>query len=215
MAALTSGCDGCQSNTGDRIVDPVVVDPPLPSPCTPDPDTSALVGMTTSIQIETNWCWAACGQMTMKFVGDTTIEQCVQADSLLERADCCDRDNPDDCNSVGFIEFGKHGFTADSIPQALTWEQIQEQIGCKGSPICAVRKFRHRNSAHMVVASGYTTAGGERQVLIRNPAQDFSTRPAYLIPYHFLDENPFEQYDSTTWYVHEKDIFNIRKKQRE
>jgi len=196
------GCDECD---GDKVVTDNKPD------CVPNSDSSRLA-MNTYFQEKSNWCWAACGQMVMEFVGGTVISQCDAANSRLGETTCCGASPSPNCNSVGFIEFAKHGFSADSISAALPWDSIRKQIDCVKSPICSVRKNRFRNFSHMVVASGYTTAAGERQVLIRNPSQDFTTQPAYLIPYHFADFNPFEQYDSTTYYIHGNDYFNIKKK---
>ncbi len=205
------GCNGCDDddNSGNTGTDSVPV--PETTPCVANPDSGSLA-MNTYFQEQSNWCWAACGQMVMECVGDTLVKQCDAVNSRLGKDSCCSPDSSTVCNWVGYIEFEKFGFDVDSISKALTWDEIREQIDCKKSPICSIRETRGWDFSHMVVASGYTTAAGLRQVLIRNPSQDFTTQPAYLIPYHFSDSNPFEQYDSTTYYTHGNDYFNIKKK---
>src|SRR5580692_616675 len=40
-------------------------------------------------QLQSDWCWAASGQMIFNYLGATRVTQCEEVNSALSRTDCC------------------------------------------------------------------------------------------------------------------------------
>src|SRR5260221_12707878 len=89
----------------------------------PLPD-SATTNVSLRSQEETNWCWAASGQMIMARLGKP-VEQCLEAKNRFTLA-CCDTSRPANCDQGGWPEFDKYGFSAKTTNNSpLTWDQLR------------------------------------------------------------------------------------------
>ena len=149
---------------------------PLPGHgCTPLESHSLDI---TSRPQETNaWCWAASGQMVMESFG-TKVAQCIQANELFGRIDCCNISlcpNPvstHPCVKGGWIEFDKYGFSDNITYTPLTWDEIRRQVSsgenCGNKPI-AFSWAWVGGGGHMMVVIGYKVVEGENMVEILDP----------------------------------------------
>jgi hypothetical protein len=118
-------------------------------------------------QQASNWCWAASGQMTMRFLGHD-VAQCTEANNEFTMTSCC-QSNSGGCNNGGWPEYGKYAFTADrTSDKELTWAQVQGQVYCSRKPF-AFSWHWPGGGGHMMVLKGYMTVGGTQYVDVNDP----------------------------------------------
>lgn len=133
--------------------------------CTPP--LVATVDVPTLPQQASNWCWAASGQMTMRYLGHD-VAQCTQANNRFGLTTCCN-DNSGSCNNGGWPEYEKYDFTADQTSNtALTWAQVQSQIYCWKKPV-AFSWHWPGGGGHMMVLKGYLIVNNVKYVDINDP----------------------------------------------
>jgi hypothetical protein len=161
-------------------------------------------------QEEAAWCWAACGEMVMEKIKDTSITQCDEAEKRFRLRNCCDNfPRPDECINGGIPEFEEYGFLADSTQnQPLSWEDLKKQIDCQKKPFVATWQWiypdgRLQGGGHMMVISGYKRQNNIKYVYILNPDFDDTLHARW---------KPYSMYVSGLNYVHWNDYYNIRKK---
>jgi hypothetical protein len=134
-----------------------------------------------------NWCWAACGQMIMEYLG-IKVSQCEQANNRYRHTDCCNSDSSSaagnllrgdytnfnsDCAQPGWPEFEKYGFTYKRRSKApLTWKELKIQLSDgpngKGKPFAFSWQW-NKGGGHMMIAKGFATIDGENYVIIIDP----------------------------------------------
>ena len=168
--------------------------------CTPANSSDLL--MTVIPQRAKLWCWAACGEMAMEKMKDTSIVQCDEViRQYPKKGNCCDSSLPENCIVGGWPDFDGYGFNFNTTRnEALSWEEIKNQIDCQKAPICGTWHY-NMGGGHMVVVSGYRTENGINQVFILNPKGSGSVR--WL---------PYIKYVSGFSYTHWDDFYNIKKK---
>lgn len=132
-----------------------------------NPPMVSTVDVPTLPQQASNWCWAASGEMTMRYFGHD-VSQCNEANNEFTLGACC-HDNSGSCNNGGWPEYTKYGFTADQTSNAaLTWAQVQGQIYCANKPF-AFSWHWLGGGGHMMVAKGYLTVNNVQYVDINDP----------------------------------------------
>ena len=169
-----------------------------------NPPLVATLDVPTLPQQASLWCWAASGQMTMRFLGHD-VAQCDEANKRFGLTTCC-TDNSGSCNNGGWPEYEKYNFSADQTSDtALTWGALQSQIYCRKKPV-AFSWHWPRGGGHMMVAKGYLTLDGVRYVDINDPEPytNLSTLTGgteRIITY--------DRYVSDTGHTHWNDYYNI------
>lgn len=108
------------------------------------------------------WCWAASGQMIMKFL-DHDVSQCLQANYRFNRTDCCS--DPENCVTGGWPQFEHWGFSCQTMEGAQTFAQIKTEIDA-GRPI-AFSWHWPGGGGHMMALIGYNEAN--QMLLINDP----------------------------------------------
>lgn len=172
----------------------------ISSCCKPDPNVGS-VPLTATDQHQSNWCWAASGEMTMELLG-ASIDQCDEANKRFSRTDCCNTPTPSACNNGGWPEFEKYGFTADHTTDApLTFEEIKTQIYCRKAAFCNTWHW-NGGGGHMMVISAYMVLDGVEWVYLRDPL------PVGIGSSRWIR---YTAYVSGANYTHWDDYFNIRK----
>jgi hypothetical protein len=168
--------------------------------CVCDPAIIGSQPVTLRPQEQSNWCWAASGQMVMEFHGHN-VSQCTQANNRLGRNDCCNDPTPGACNSTGWPEFDKYDFSfLVTSNTALTWDQVTGQIYCSRRPI-AFSWHWNGGGGHMMVLLGYVTLEGVNYVTINDPWAP-NVGDQRIITY--------DHYVSGAGYTHWNDYYNIR-----
>lgn len=167
-----------------------------------------------------NWCWAACGQMVMEYLG-RTVSQCEQANNRYNRTECCTNDLSPlrigllrndssihayiSCARPGWPEFGKYGFAYKRKSNAaLTWNEIKAQLSngptSKAKPVAFSWRW-NRGGGHLMIAKGYATVDGENYVIVLDP-WPVNKGDEVIIPYSAYVEDPGK-------YTHWDDFYNI------
>jgi len=169
-----------------------------------NPSLVATVDVPTLPQQASNWCWAASGEMTMKYFG-RDVQQCVEANREFGLTTCC-QDNSGSCNNGGWPEYGKYNFTAsETSDHALTWDQVQSQIYCAKKPF-AFSWHWPGGGGHMMVAKGYLVVNNIKYVDVNDPE-----------PYTNLNTitggtetiMTYDRYVSDTDHTHWNDFYDI------
>ncbi len=167
-----------------------------------------------------NWCWAACGQMVMEYLG-RNISQCEQANNRYNRRECCGPSlnsqlnglSKDDstllaylnCARSGWPEFAKYNFYFKrTTSAALTWDELKAQLSpgpkSKGKPVAFSWRWK-RGGGHMMVAKGYTSIDGQNYVIVLDP-WPAKKGDVVIIPYSAYVEDPGN-------YSHWDDFYDI------
>jgi len=173
-------------------------------PTISSPSVSGSLNVPLFPELASSWCWAASGQMCMAFLGATVdVSQCTQANNVFGQTNCCNNPTPSPCVQGAWPEFSKYGFSARMTNNtALSWAQIQTQIGCLNKPI-AFSWHWTSGGGHMMVITGYAVIDGENWVFINDPGvPDFGLH--YQISY--------EDYVSGSDHTHWNDFYDITKK---
>lgn len=169
--------------------------------CKPDANLGSQPVISTD-QHQSNWCWAASGEMCMEFLGSPAIEQCDEANKRFSRTDCCNNPTPTACNNGGWPEFAKYGFSASNTTNAaLSFDEVKNQIYCRKAPFCNTWKW-NGGGGHMMVISGYMVIDGVQYVYLRDPL------PVGVGSSRWITYNA---YVSGANYTHWDDYYNIKK----
>jgi hypothetical protein len=143
------------------------------------------------VQERTFWCWAATGRLMMNIVRPGSVDsQCKEANRVFgldvpgHTNDCCD---PSSCNLRGKPPYEKYGFSIQTVSTdqnqlPLSWDQIRDQLGCKGKPVAVVWRrndgsqgsqgSQQMATKHMAVIVGYRTDDqGVAFVLLNDPEE--------------------------------------------
>ncbi len=123
---------------------------------------------------ESNWCWAACGQMIGALVQGTVTDQCNFAQAVSPNSNCCQ--DKDSCNfeldvtSTDMVDkvFGVIGKTADFLPQPVSFLELQDQIANRLLPVQVGFKWND-GDGHVAVVCGVSSQQDEPQVYVNDP----------------------------------------------
>jgi hypothetical protein len=152
-------------------------------------------------QQQSNWCWAASGQMLAKAVG-INISQCDEANHRFGRTDCCtDSSAASDtnrCNVGGWPDLPYYGVSV-STSGALSLASVQDQVTTKGKPFGFSWGWTG-GGGHMMVAVDYLRFDNQDWVAVNDPwAPNVGTRS--LITY--------SRFVSDTDHVHWTDYYDV------
>ena len=139
-------------------------------------------------QQESNWCWAASGQMDDEYVDPLpAVVQCQEANAVFGPggadpqagwSDCCVNPGSNACNAGDGGSNSQYPFTyfqAASPP--MTWDQLRYQLWMVNKPVVFAWNWcpcpctlANGCGAHVMVATGYATDAQSNQwVYINNP----------------------------------------------
>jgi hypothetical protein len=125
------------------------------------------------------WCWAACGEMLMKYLGHD-VPQCQQVTHRYGaewNVDCCTDPIPHECIRSALPDFGFYGFASQTTDNgvALSFDQLKAQIDA-GKPVAFAWDFPGLGR-HMMVAAGY--AQSKQLLLINDPWGPLQSKPPH------------------------------------
>jgi Papain-like cysteine protease AvrRpt2 len=130
------------------------------------------IGVPQFHQYKEMWCWAACAEMVLRFLGGS-LKQCDIAARLL-RKDCCNNDPTDACDEGLDVEqvdqaFARVGLAGQRFDSELSFDSIVSQIsGRPKRPVVAGIKWAN-GGGHLVVISGWRRADAIRYVKVNDP----------------------------------------------
>jgi hypothetical protein len=143
------------------------------------------------------WCWAASGEMVMKYLGGM-VSQCEQANQRFSRTDCCNSPTPSACILPGWPEFAKYGFTFNS-GGALSWTDLKGQIDTRRTPFVYSWNW-DGGGGHMMVVIGYKVINGQNWVSINDPWSPNTGDQRDIL---------YSDYVDGTGYTHGGDVYNL------
>jgi Papain-like cysteine protease AvrRpt2 len=151
----------------------------LPTPVTPAPgQPHRRLGVQTVSQMPMSlWCWAACTEMVLRFLG-APMDKCRVAQRQLGPAVNCCGPSPEACNVGLSVEdvgraFERAGLAGDHFSK-LSFESVQRQIngnpalGIPPRPVVAGIRWQN-GGGHLVVVSGWRVAGPLNFVKVNDP----------------------------------------------
>ncbi|WP_437332018.1 C39 family peptidase [Sorangium sp. So ce394] len=129
-------------------------------------------------QTQTNWCWAASGEMITTYYGNA-VAQCTMANWATSRNDCCNASPPAACNVTGWTPWATLGYTTQQ-KTTLTLADIQAEVA-------ANRPWTHTiawvgGGGHMMVGVDTFRFNNDDWVVLNNPGggtEDVVTYAAY------------------------------------
>ncbi|MGH7836911.1 MAG: C39 family peptidase [Candidatus Binataceae bacterium] len=169
-----------------------------------NPPLVATVDVPTLPQQASNWCWAASGEMTMKFLGHD-VSECTEANNEFSLSGCCS-DNSGSCNNGGWPQYPTYKFSASQTSDAaLSWADVQSQIYCANKPI-AFSWHWNGGGGHMMVIKGYLVVNNTQYVDVNDPEpytnlQTISGGTEKIMTY--------SDYVSGSGYTHWNDFYDI------
>jgi hypothetical protein len=134
-------------------------------------------------QQQSEWCWAACGQMTDNYVDPLpVVQQCLEANAMFRPggpeaqpgwSDCCSNGGSSACN-VGDggpnPQYPYMNLYGNSTGTTLTWDQLRYQIWVNNEPFAFGWTWYPCCGAHIQVVTGYELdPQGYRWVYVNNP----------------------------------------------
>lgn len=149
------------------------------------------------------WCWAACTQMILEFMGEQ-VPQCKQVNLSLELSNCCNSPTPDDCDESGWPEFYRYGFSSDSVDAPLSWQQLKTEID-NNRPIAFSWAWK-QGGGHMMVAVGYAEP---HWVYVNNPWPPSGDSTRHEGDHQIIT---YSEYVRSADHDHYRDYYNIRPK---
>ena len=100
------------------------------------------------------WCWAASGEMVMKYFG-INVAECAQAAKQFNVPKCCMKPHPNACVNGGTVLIADYGFTfaQNGASQPLTYAQMQHQTDGRHEPW--IFNYIGPGFGHVLVGVGY------------------------------------------------------------
>jgi hypothetical protein len=214
---------GCRSKTGNN--ETTETEPPSTSEaakgnsasagdsstCNPPDNGSVRDAVPPLAEQASGWCWAASAEMVLEHL-QMPAPQCVQASRQFAPNQCCDRSGKmpasplaDACDAGGFPQFKEYGYDAEvTDKEALSWDQVKQQIFCRKQPFVFSWQWVNSNSGHMMVAVEYQTDGPSRRVCRFDPDNDPPDSPYTCMEYE-------DYVEAAGYYSHWYDYFNFAK----
>ncbi len=194
--------------TPTRTITPT---PTVTGPCLTFPAAYSIPNVPLIAQEVSEWCWAACGEMVMKYWGHD-VAQCSEASAANNRTDCCsyglcpNQDEASPCNNPGWPNYAGYGFSSQSTGTPLTFAQLQQQFYCQQSPTNFQWVWPGGGSSHLLVAMGYQVdSTGTQWIEIHDPLPECQGTDRFITYDDYIDvDDP--TYGSHT---HGTDIYDI------
>ena len=148
-------------------------------------------------QQTSQWCWAASGEMIMKYLG-TDISQCTQANYRFGQSNCCISPTPVPCVKAGWPQFTHWGFNSNTTNSgtALSFIDLENQFAAN-DPVAFSWAWTG-GGGHMMVARG-----------IKKPSQMVYINDPWAPNVGNVKWIAYSAYVSGSNYNHLADIYNI------
>jgi hypothetical protein len=103
-------------------------------------------------QAESNWCWAACGEMLLNLPGKARRSQCQIADAQFGPNCCAMPHAPPACDrgQWPFVAYPPLGLPTTTIRRSLTIAEIRGELQA-GKPVQACFQWTGGNQTHVVL----------------------------------------------------------------
>jgi len=141
------------------------------------PDTTlGDLGISLVRQVKDNWCWAACAEMVLTFLGVPKRKCEVAQDHLqIPDANCCDFQHNEVCDvgveidDITAVYNVDSDVTAERLEHALSFANVQEQIIGEEKPVQVHISWGVDNGSHVILIDACHKIGNVRYVKIKDP----------------------------------------------
>jgi Papain-like cysteine protease AvrRpt2 len=166
----------------------------IPIPITP-PQDGRLIPVPRLKQCQTEWCWAACAQMVLRYYGDANIKQCDIAHKAFPQIGCCNA--PATCNQRLSRDevtqlWQNCGMQRLPYKQAVGFDVLQTEIN-DSRPV-EVGITRPSRGGHLAVVRGWSLTASGQMVNVADPLFEIGN-----IPFSWLQKGYGYGQWSDTW----------------
>jgi len=162
--------------------------------CTPP--TQTLLAVPLDGQHQSNWCWAASGQMITEYFGHG-VSQCKQVGDQSGLPNCCNTPTPGPCNVGGTTRIDNYGFTRTIATSAVPFKSLQCELSASQRAMIFDLRW-DGGGGHTIVIRGYDTVGGGQWLWVNNPLP-VDVGNTYLLSYDDYVDGPGYFYGRTEW----------------
>ncbi len=139
----------------------------IPKQVSLEGDNVTLIPVPVNGQLQNNWCWAACAQMSANFYGFGT-QQCQLANYLHGQNSCCDNGSSPACDQGSPIDgitrvYSFVGINSTFVNAAIPFSTCQSEIS-GGRPVEVGIAWKG-GGGHVILITGWATTSDGRQVL--------------------------------------------------
>ena len=138
-------------------------------------------------QEQSNWCWAACAEMVLRYYDDSTVRQCEFANELFNRTECCLEPSIPACNrpcempDISNLYSRKH-IRSEFVDKAISFSKLQSEIDADRPVEVAYFWKDLGKPGHSVIVRGWRIDGQEEFVHVNDPA-DSPTSMSEIVAY--------------------------------
>lgn len=135
--------------------------------------TAKIIDVPQIAQEQTNWCWAACIEMVLRYYGTSAARQCELANELFSRSDCCSEPSNPECNKPCEIEeistlYSRKNIQSQFVDKYVSFSTLQSEIDAD-RPVEIVFYQRKEQRGHLVIVRGWHTIEAEEFVHVNDP----------------------------------------------
>lgn len=123
-------------------------------------------------QEQTQWCWAACAEMVIRYYG-TAVRQCDEANFLRQRNDCCAAPSSNACNQPCQVDdvarvYTNWGITCTPQLSQVPFATLSSEIDAS-RPV-EVAFYWTGGGGHVAIVRGHGQHEGKPVVQVNDPA---------------------------------------------
>lgn len=162
--------------------------------CMPPP--KALLPEPLHGQHQSNWCWAASGQMVTEYFGHG-VSQCQQVNDQAGMSSCCDNPTPAACNVGGTTHIDNYGFTRTVAASPVLYKSLQCELSSDKRAMIFDLRW-DGGGGHTITLIGYDASNNEQWLWVNNPLP-VDAGSSYLLSYDDYVDGPGYSYGRTEW----------------
>ena len=155
-------------------------------------------------QEQTNWCWAACIEMVLRYYDTSVAQQCELANELFVGVpDCCSEPSSPECNKPCEIEeistlYLHRNIQSQLVDENVSFSTLQSEIDAD-RPVEILFQYKQKEKrGHLVIVRGWYTIETEEYVHVNDPKDDDADLPR-MVAYSELLNAYGEGKWTSTW----------------
>jgi hypothetical protein len=162
--------------------------------CVPPP--SVVLPETLHGQHQSNWCWAASGQMITEYFGHG-VSQCRQVNDQKSMSNCCNLPTPAACNLGGTTRIDNYGFTRTVATTPVPYKSLECELSSDRRAMIFDLRW-DGGGGHTITLIGYDATNNQQWLWVNNPLP-VDAGSTYLLSYDDYVDGPGYYYGRTEW----------------
>ena len=143
-------------------------------------------------QEQSNWCWAACTEMILRYYGKSGIQQCELANELFNQSECCLNPASRKCNKPCDIEavsnlYSRKCIHSEFVDKNVPFSKLQSELDAD-RPIEVFLSWKNKKTGHLVIIRGWRIDDKEEFVHVNDP-KDSESGASRIMTYSELLNN--------------------------